>query len=86
MGRIFLEARVDNPVGLHGRDGDVEHPEEDEAWWGNRLEELGSSQLSSDGSGPPGEQDGDGKTSLDTEHSHRETQAEKYFIIRYMAK
>ena len=29
--RYFLEAGLDDSVCLHGGDGDVEHPEEDEA-------------------------------------------------------
>ena len=73
---LDLESRFDNAIGLHGGDGDIEHPEEDESSWWNGLEELGSSQLSTHSRMSSGNQDQDGKTSLDTEDSHWESQAE----------
>ena len=73
----FLESRIDDAIGLHGGDGNVEHPEEDEDSWRDCLEELGSSQLTTNGGMPSGDQDKDGETGLNTENGNGETQAGK---------
>ena len=81
---LHLESGVDHAVGLHGGDGDVEHPEEDECWWWDGLEELGSTQLSTNGRMSSGKKDKDGKQSLNTEHGHREAQAARMEDFTYV--
>lgn len=70
-----LEARVNDAVGLHGGDGDIEAPEEDKDTRGNSLKGLRTSELSAHSRVSPGHEDQDGEAGLDTEHSHREAQA-----------
>lgn len=70
-----LEARVNDAVGLHGGDGDIEAPEEDKDTRGNSLKGLRTSELSAHSRVSPGHKDQDGEAGLDTEHSHREAQA-----------
>ena len=81
---LHLESGVDDAVGLHGGDGDIEHPEEDESWWWDGLEELGSSQLSTNGRMSSDEKDEDGEQSLNTEHGHREAQAARMEEFKYL--
>ena len=72
-----LESGIDDTVGLHGGDGDIEAPEEDKDAGGNGLVDLGATELSAHGGMSPGNEDEDGEAGLDTEHGHGESQAGK---------
>ena len=73
----FLESWLNNTIGFHGGDHDIEDPEEDEESWWNCLEEFGTAELATDGRMSPGEEDEDGAGGLDTEHGDGESQAAK---------
>ena len=70
-----LKSGIDDTIGLHGGDGDIEAPEEDKDTRGNSLKGLRTSELSAHSRVSPGHEDQDGEAGLDTEHSHREAQA-----------
>ena len=72
-----LESGIDDTIGLHGGDGNIEDPEEDKDAGGDGLVDLGASELSAHGGVSPGNEDEDGEAGLDTEHGHGESQAGK---------
>jgi len=70
-----LKSGIDDTVGLHGGDGDIEAPEEDKDCRGDGLDGLGAAQLSANSRMSPGHEDEDGEAGLNTEHGHGEAQA-----------
>ena len=76
-----LESGIDDTVGLHGGDGDIEAPEEDKDCSGDGLDGLGAAQLSANSRMSPGHEDEDGEAGLNTEHGHGEAQAGKWRIL-----
>ena len=72
-----LESGIDDTIGLHSGNGDIEAPEEDKDARGDGLEGFGTAKLSTHRRVPSGHEDEDGKASLDAEHGHGEAQAGK---------
>ena len=70
-----LESGIDDTIGLHSGNGDIEAPEEDKDARGDGLEGFGTAKLSTHRGVPSGHEDEDGKASLDAEHGHGEAQA-----------
>jgi len=70
-----LKSGIDDTIGLHGGDGDIEAPEEDKDCRGDGLDGLGAAQLSANSRMSPGHEDEDGEAGLNTEHGHGEAQA-----------
>jgi len=73
----LLEARIDGAVGFHGRDEDVEDPEEDKDGGGDCLGSLGASQFATNGRMPPEHQEKDCQPRFDHEDGDRKTQTSR---------
>lgn len=69
----FLEP-IDGSVRLHGRDEDVEDPEEDEHGGSDSLDGFGTTELSTDSGMSSQEEDTNGEKGFNHKNGHGETQ------------
>lgn len=70
-----LESGFDDSISLQSRDEDIKDPEEHENSRGDGFDRFGATQFTAHGRVTTEEQNDNGQESLDTEHSHGESQA-----------
>ena len=73
FGFFFLDARVDDTIGLHCWEGNIGDPEAYKDAGCNSLDSLGTTKLATNCWVSPGQQNDDGSQSFSTEDGDRET-------------